>query len=145
MARSLVHLTRRRRALSAVALSWLALALAPGPSVARDVGCAGESRHEAQAIHSFLGYACRDPDCGAHKAGFAWADRQGITDAAACATAEDAAFGEGCRAFVERAVTAEQSGFEWARANALPDDCSCGGAGARFAAGCEAFVRAFGR
>jgi len=143
MARSSIHLTRRRCALFAVVLSWLALA--SGPTVARDAACAGESRHEAQTVHSFLGYACRDPDCGAHKAGFAWADRQGITDAAACASAEDAAFGEGCRAFVERAVTAEQSGFEWARANALPDDCSCGGAGPRFAAGCEAFVRAFGR
>ena len=50
---------------------------------------------------SFLGYACRDAECAAHKAGFAWADRQGITDPAACVEAEDAAFIEGCRAFAE--------------------------------------------
>ena len=119
--------------------------LSPGSSAARDAACLVESRREAQAVATFLGYACRDPDCAAHKAGFAWADRHGITDPAACADADDAAFAEGCRAFAELTVTAEQSGFEWARAHGLADDCSCGGAGSRFAAGCEAFVRAFGR
>ena len=39
----------------------------------------------------------------------------------------------------------EQAGFEWARENELDDDCRCDGAGPRFAAGCEAFVRGFGR
>ena len=141
MGRSSVREARRRPLLAVVLLPLLS----PGSSAARDAGCLVESRREAQAVATFLGYACREPDCGAHKAGFAWADRHGVTDAAACAEADDAAFGEGCRAFAERAVTAEQSGFEWARANALPDDCSCGGAGPRFAAGCEAFVRAFGR
>jgi hypothetical protein len=139
MARSSV-LAARGRSLPALVLLLLA-----GSSSARDDGCAVEPRREAQAVHIFLGYTCRDPDCGAHKAGFAWADRQGISDAAACADADDVGFGEGCRAFAELSVTAEQSGFEWARANALPDDCACGGAGPRFAAGCEAFVRAFGR
>jgi hypothetical protein len=121
------------------------LALSAGPSRAGDVRCGGDARHEAQVARTFLGYACREAECAAHKAGFAWADRHGVTDAAACVDAEDVAFGEGCRAFTELAATAEQSGFEWARANALPDDCSCDGAGPRFAAGCEAFVRAFGR
>jgi len=121
------------------------LALCAGSSLAGDAGCGGDVRHETKGTRMFLGYVCREPECAAHKAGFAWADRHGVTEAAACAQAEEVAFGEGCRAFTELAATAEQSGFEWARANALPDDCSCDGAGPRFAAGCEAFVRAFGR
>jgi hypothetical protein len=94
---------------------------------------------------SFLGYACRDAECAAHKAGFAWADRHGISDPVACVEAEDATFVEGCRAFAELGGTAEQSGFEWARDNEVSDDCLCTGAGPRFAAGCEAYVGGFGR
>jgi hypothetical protein len=93
----------------------------------------------------FLGFACSDGECAAHKAGFAWADRRGLVDAAACVEAEDAGFVEGCRAFAEQAATAEQSGFEWARDNELTDDCLCDGAGPRFAAGCEAYVTGFAR
>ena len=143
MARSLDRMARWRP-LPVLVVVLLATDSTAGDRAAHDAGCSVE-RREAQEVHTFLGYTCRDPDCAAHKAGFAWADRHGVTDAAACAETDDAAFGEGCRAFAELAVTAEQSGFEWARANALPDDCSCGGAGPRFAAGCEAFVRAFGR
>ena len=134
-------LAARRRSITVLILFLLAL---PAGSLARD-GCAVDGGGEAPRTRAFLGYVCREPECAAHKAGFAWADRHGLTDAAACADADDAAFGEGCRAFIGLAGTAEQSGFEWARANALPDDCSCDGAGPRFAAGCEAFVRAFGR
>ncbi len=107
--------------------------------------CPPETSRRAYAQGSFLGYACRDAECAAHKAGFAWADRQGLSDAAACVDAEEAAFVEGCRAFAELAVTAEQSGFEWARENEVADDCLCGGAGPRFAAGCEAYVGGFAR
>jgi hypothetical protein len=142
MTRSSVLAVRRR---SLTQLMPIVLALFARPSLAGDAGCGGDVRHETQDTRTFLGYTCREPECAAHKAGFAWADRHGVTEAAACAEAEEVAFGEGCRAFTELAATAEQSGFEWARANALPDDCSCDGAGPRFAAGCEAFVRAFGR
>jgi hypothetical protein len=104
-----------------------------------DQGCAGEvSRIEAP--RTFLGYLCRDADCGAHKAGFAWADRNGVTDPVDCAGASEPAFAEGCRAFVEDAVTAESSGFQWARENGIGDRCRCDGAGPRFEAGCEAWV-----
>jgi hypothetical protein len=48
-------------------------------------------------------------------------------------------------AFVEDVVTAEQSGFEWARENEIVDECYCRGAGPRFEAGCEAYVAGFGR
>lgn len=133
----------RRRPLPGCVLLLLALSSVSSP--AGHAACPRESRQPVRATHTFLGHACREPGCAAHKAGFAWADRLGLVDSAACADAEDAAFLEGCRAFTEVAVTAEQSGFEWARANALPDDCLCDGAGPRFAAGCEAFVRAFGQ
>ena len=107
--------------------------------------CAGLVEREIRTQRVFLGYLCRDGDCAGHKAGFAWADRTGITDGSACMDAEEPAFVEGCRAFAEHTVTAEQSGFEWARDNGLADDCHCGGAGSRFQAGCEAYVMGFGR
>ena len=130
---------------TSILIASLALLLADiAPATARASACSDADR-DSYAPRRFHGHACRDGDCAAHKAGFGWADRQGLADAAACAEAEDPAFTEGCRAFAEVAVTAEQSGFEWARENGLDDDCLCDGAGPRFAAGCEAFVRGFGR
>jgi hypothetical protein len=102
--------------------------------------CDGATARVPYDQRTFLGYACRDDDCGAHKAGFAWADRIGVTDPADCAGAEDPAFAEGCRVFVQDAVTAEQAGFQWARENEVDDRCRCSGAGPRFEAGCEAYV-----
>ncbi len=96
----------------------------------------------APAARSFLGHPCRDVRCGSHKAGFDWADRQGITDPRACLARNDPAFTEGCRAFVQEAVTAEQAGFHWARENELADASHCAGAGPRFEAGCQAYVHA---
>lgn len=124
---------------------WALLVFGAGAaaSTLHAASCREATSRRPYAESSFLGYACRDAECAAHKAGFAWADGQGISDAAACIDAEDAAFVEGCRAFAELAVTAEQSGFEWARDNELGDDCLCGGAGPRFAAGCEAYVGGF--
>jgi hypothetical protein len=95
--------------------------------------------------HSFLGRPCRNTGCDSHKAGFAWADRGGITNAGDCLGAEDPGFAEGCRAFVEDAVTAENAGFQWARENDVDEPCRCGGAGPRFEAGCEVYVRTVGR
>jgi hypothetical protein len=115
---------------------------------APEPGACAESSTEGRALYaprSFLGYACREDDCATHKAGFAWADRQGLTQADACREAEDAHFEEGCRAFVEEAVTAEQAGFEWARENEVVEGCLCRGGGPRFEAGCEAYVAGFGR
>jgi poly(3-hydroxybutyrate) depolymerase len=105
------------------------------------LGCQGAVARVPEAgAGSFLGHACRDDECGAHKAGFAWADRNGVDDPAACAEAEDPGFVEGCEAFATSGATAEQAGFAWARDNRLVDRCRCGGAGPRFAAGCEAYV-----
>jgi hypothetical protein len=102
----------------------------------------GPPRHDP-GPRGFLGYLCRDERCASHKAGFDWAERNGIADARACVTRNDAAFVEGCRAFADEAVTAEQAGFRWARDNDLADPCLCAGGGAGFEAGCEAYVSGF--
>ena len=133
----------RWRSLACALAAWMALAPADQLRAA-GTACAIETR-QPYAPYAFLGFACRDRDCTAHKAGFAWADRAGITEPAGCADAGDLGFTEGCRAFVEEVVTAEQSGFEWARENEIVDECYCRGAGSRFEAGCEAYVAGFGR
>jgi hypothetical protein len=105
--------------------------------------CQAASGREPYAPRAFLGYACRDDRCSSHKAGFDWAERNGIADARACTSRNDPAFAEGCRAFADEAVTAEQAGFEWARENELEDHCHCAGAGPGFEAGCAAYVTGF--
>ncbi len=105
--------------------------------------CVHESARETYAPRAFLGYACRDDRCNSHKAGFDWAERNGIADALACTSRNDPGFVEGCRAFTEEAVTPEQAGFEWARENELDDTCLCPGAGPGFEAGCAAYVTGF--
>ena len=107
---------------------------------ARHSRCPAASGRELYAPRGFLGYACLDDRCNSHKAGFDWAERNGIADALACTSRNDPGFVEGCRAFAEEAVTAEQAGFEWARDNELDDTCLCAGAGPAFEAGCAAYV-----
>ena len=75
----------------------------------------------------------------------AWAERNAVTDARECGASPNPAFVEGCRAFVEEAVTPEQAGFEWARENELDETCRCRGGGAGFEAGCAAYVTESGR
>ena len=105
--------------------------------------CVHESVRESSAPRGFLGYACRDDRCNSHKAGFDWAERNGIADPRACTSRNDPGFVEGCRAFAEEAVTPEQAGFEWARESGLDDTCQCAGAGPGFEAGCAAYVTGF--
>ncbi len=124
-------------------LSWWCLFAVPGSAFSSTVvarTCSAASSREAYAPRGFGGYACRDDRCSSHKAGFDWAERNGIADGRACASPRDPAFVEGCRAFVEEAVTAEQAGFEWARENEIADICDCPGAGPAFDAGCVAYV-----
>jgi len=121
-------------AVSPVRAAWLPV---------RSAGCSASTTREPCDPHSFFGYLCRDDECSGHKAGFAYADRHGIADAGACAVLADAALTEGCRTYVEAAVTAEQAGFEWARDNEVADPCHCAGAGARFEAGCEVYATGF--
>jgi hypothetical protein len=123
-------------------LAGLSLLLMSASADARgEHACAGDAR-EPYAPWAFFGYAC-DGRCGVHKAGFAWAERNGIGNPAACGGRDDG-FTEGCRAYAESAVTAEQAGFEWARENELATACDCGGAGSAFRAGCEAYLQVVG-
>jgi hypothetical protein len=113
----------------------------PGPDVPS--GRAGRCQSVSRVPYAapvFLGYACRDQECTTHKAGFAWAERNGVTDVRECAASPNPAFVEGCRTFAEEAVTPEQAGFEWARENELADACRCRGGGTGFEAGCAAYV-----
>jgi len=48
---------------------------------------------------AFKGYPCTQ-DCSGHKAGYAWAQRKGITDSAQC-TGKSQSFVEGCKAYAE--------------------------------------------
>jgi len=138
-------LTRWILPLVAVALVIATPGAGAGPpeDATRRSRCPAASIREPYAPRGFLGYACRDDRCSSHKAGFDWAERNGIADARACAARNDPAFVEGCRAFAEEAVTPEQAGFEWARENELDDRCHCAGAGPGFEAGCAAYVTGF--
>jgi len=139
------HALQGGRTLAAMGALILVPAIAAAGQVSdlHHSGCGFGTARQLYALRAFFGYACRDDECASHKAGFAWADRGGITDPEACREAEDDAFNEGCRAFADDAVTAEQAGFEWARENEVVDACLCGGAGPRFEAGCEAYVTGF--
>lgn len=48
---------------------------------------------------TFKGYQCTK-DCSGHRAGYAWAQRKGITDASQC-TGNSRSFVEGCMAYAE--------------------------------------------
>jgi hypothetical protein len=49
------------------------------------------------AATTFYGYACKT-DCSGHEAGYAWAERKGITDPDDCG-GKSQSFIEGCKAF----------------------------------------------
>jgi len=133
----------RSSGLKLVCLGLLCVPLcAPTRSRAAEA-CKATASRQVYAPRGFLGYACRDDRCNSHKAGFDWAERNGIADARTCTSRNDPGFVEGCRAFAEEAVTPEQAGFEWARENELDDTCHCAGAGPGFEAGCVAYVTGF--
>ena len=115
------------------------LLLAGGGATAHAWTCPGTAS-EPYEPRTFLGYACAD-DCRRHKAGFAWAERHRVTDAAACDGLE-LLQAEGCRAFVEEGARPEAAGDRWATENEIADRCLCDGAGARFRAGCLRAVAA---
>jgi hypothetical protein len=123
-------------------MRWITLAACLACAAARAAPACVVVERTAYAPWVFFGYLCAST-CLEQKAGFAWADRQGIADADACISG-GRAFVEGCRAYAESAVTAEQAGFEWARENELADACACGGAGRAFGEGCSAYVESVG-
>lgn len=130
--------------------AWAAAPSDPATSASADIATVRPGRcpsltRAPYAAPVFLGYACRDRECNAHKSGFAWAERNGVTDVGECAASPNPAFVEGCRAYAEETVTPEQAGFEWARENELDDTCRCRGGGTGFEAGCAAYVTESGR
>jgi hypothetical protein len=119
------------------AAAFAGLVLAAATLVSVSARCVDDGR-EPYAQRTFFGYACRD-DCIPQKAGFGWAERQGIADPAACG-ALDAGVAEGCRAFAQAGLTPEAAGYAWAVENEILRPCLCDGAGNGFRAGCERYV-----
>lgn len=93
---------------------------------------------ESYQVRTFFGYAC-DADCALHKAGFAWAERHGITTPTACA-AIDPEFLAGCSAYATEGLSPFDAGYAWAIENEVADPALCTGAGAVFERGCRQYV-----
>lgn len=93
---------------------------------------------EIYQARTFFGYAC-DADCALQKAGFAWAERHGITTPAACA-AIDPEFLAGCSAYATEGLSPFDAGYGWAIENEVADPALCTGAGAAFERGCRQYV-----
>lgn len=72
-----------KQALASIAL--LAVVAIASPCVAQD--------------RTFGGYDCTE-DCSGHKAGYEWAERNGISDSGNCGGNSNS-FEEGCRAYTE--------------------------------------------
>jgi hypothetical protein len=100
---------------------------------------AGPGRcREVYQARTFFGYAC-DADCRLHKAGFAWAERHGITTPAAC-PAIDPALLAGCSVYAAEGLSPFDAGYDWALENEIADPSLCSGAGAAFQSGCRRYV-----
>jgi hypothetical protein len=112
-------------------LALLALASVMPESRGAPCPLAAVLRYEPR---TFFGYECPD-DCERHKAGYAWAERAGLTDAGPCAPLPGPGR-EGCTARIELASTPEAAGYRWALENEIVAACECAGAGERFEAGC---------
>jgi hypothetical protein len=119
------------------AMRMILLAIAGHAPANPSPACAGQMRDTYQS-RTFFGYAC-DADCAAEKAGYAWADRHGITSPRAC-LATDPAHEAGCHAYAVEAMSSFEAGYAWALENEVADPCLCGGGGDGFRAGCMRYV-----
>lgn len=100
---------------------------------------AGPDRcREVYQARTFFGYAC-DADCALHKAGFAWAERHGITMPTACAAADPELLA-GCSAYAAEGLAPFDAGYDWALENEIADPALCAGAAAAFRSGCRQYV-----
>jgi hypothetical protein len=116
-------------------LSEASIAAEDTPAPARKPGAQGIRLEQL----TFFGYDCPD-DCSIHKAGFAWAEANGIAEGAACVE-RGRPFVEGCRAYAERGGSSRDAGHDWAAENEVGDVRACAGAGAPFAEGCLDYLR----
>jgi hypothetical protein len=113
------------------------LAIAVPASAQASPACGGRILDPYQA-RTFLGYACK-ADCAAEKAGFAWAERHGLTSPSAC-VATDPALEAGCRAFAAEGMSSIEAGYAWALENEVADPRLCNGGGDGFRLGCRQYV-----
>jgi hypothetical protein len=97
-----------------------------------------ERCREIYQLRTFFGYDC-EVDCARHKAGFAWAERHGITTPTACATI-DPAFLAGCSAYATEGLAPFDAGYAWALENEIADPFFCTGGGEGFHRGCRQYV-----
>jgi hypothetical protein len=93
---------------------------------------------EVYQARTFFGYACK-ADCALQKAGFAWAERHGITTPTACAAVDPERLA-GCRAYAEEGLAPFDAGYAWALENEIADPQRCTGAGASLRRGCRHYV-----
>ena len=105
---------------------------------AGEVTAGPERCREVYQARTFFGHAC-DADCALHKAGFAWAERHGITTPTACA-AIDPELLAGCSAYASEGLAPFDAGYDWALENEIADPALCAGAGAAFRRGCSHYV-----
>lgn len=103
-----------------------------------EAAAGADRRCEVYQARTFFGYAC-DADCALHKAGFAWAERHGITTSTACA-AIDPELLAGCSAYAAEGLAPFDAGYAWALENEVADPALCTGAGAAFRRGCRQYV-----
>lgn len=99
--------------------------------------CGGRILAPYQA-RTFLGYACK-ADCEFEKAGFAWAERHGITSPGTC-VAVSSMLESGCRAYAAEGLSSIEAGYAWALENEVTEHCLCDGGGEGFRAGCMQYV-----
>jgi len=93
---------------------------------------------EVYQERTFFGYAC-EAGCALHKAGFAWAERHGITTPTACAVIDPALLA-GCSAYAAEGLSPFDAGYDWALENGIADPALCTGAGAAFQRGCRRYL-----
>jgi hypothetical protein len=108
------------------------------PAPAQASPACGDRILDPYQVRTFLGYAC-NADCAIEKAGFAWAERYGLTSPGACFAA-DPALEVGCRAFATEGMSSMEAGYAWALENEVADSCLCDGGGDGFRAGCAQYV-----
>ena len=113
------------------------LAIAVPPPSHASPAC-GDRILEPYQARTFLGYAC-NADCAIEKAGFAWAERHGLTSPGAC-VATDPALEAGCRAYATEGMSSMEAGYAWALENEVADPLLCNGGGDGFRRGCRQYV-----
>ena len=108
------------------------------PGLAPASPACGDHIRDPYQARSFFGYACK-ADCAIERAGFAWAERHGLTSPGAC-VATDSALEAGCRVYATEGMSSIDAGYAWALENEVADPLLCNGGGDGFRSGCRQYV-----